>query len=511
MSDANLASIAFTSENTLGTALGQLQELRFTKESLGFEKESVTSAQIRSDRQVSDSQKVFGQPSGGFEFELSYAFILPWLAAALQAIWLDIIVDTSITTDAGDQTLTGSAGTFDFVPVGAAIKISGCTTEGSNGIKRVIAKSEDGSTLTLAAESLVTPDETTALTITGKTIRNGTERKSFSLEKRLINNDSADFYQNYKGMVVDTLTLNIESKNLITGSVGMLGTNYQLTSTGIDVGSIASETATGTLTLSDTVTPGETVTIGDRTYTFRAVADEADEVDTGANENDAAANLAAAINLDAGEGTLYGTGTVLNPWVTALAVGPLVVLQAIRPGAIGNAIVTTVTMTEGSFGSATLAGGVTQSSGYSVADTGPVMNGSNNIGQISLDEYNASEKFKSIKLEISNNVRGKDACGNSGNFDIGLGQFQLKGSMNAYFRDNGLLTRIKDHTSFSFEFYVEDASGNRLYFYAPHTKLMGGNPGITGVNTDVMLDASFESSYGGNATGATLIIDAFPV
>lgn len=505
MSDANLATIAYGPEATLGAGSTALQEIRFTKESLKFEKETVSSAEIRSDRQVSDNQKVFGQPIGGFDFELSYAFILPWLAAALQNDWIDLAITASIALDSGAQTATGAAATFDAVPVGAIVKIAGATTAGNNGPKRVIAKANDGSTITFAAGSLTANDGSASLTLTGKTLSNGITRKSHLIEKRLLNSAGEDFYQRFSGMVVDTLNLNVESKALITGTVGMVGTAYDISDDGIDAGALTPVAATGTLTLTGNAIANQTVTIGGVVYTFVDAADEPGEVTIGADASETIDNLAAEI---AGHGY-----TAANPLVVAAnGPGDTLNVQAILPGALGNAIGTTETLTNGYFGAATLTGGVTQAAGYAAAELGPVMNGTNNIGTIRMDGAAASDRFKTISIEIANNLRGKDACGVEGNFDIGMGQFKVTGNLNAYFRDNTLPAKIKAHTTFALEFYVEDSAGNRLYFYMPSVKPASGDPAITGINTDVMIDTAYEAIRGGaeNATGKTLIVDAIP-
>lgn len=505
MSDANLATIAYGPEATLGAGSTALQEIRFTKESLKFEKETVSSAEIRSDRQVSDNQKVFGQPIGGFDFELSYAFILPWLAAALQNDWLDLNITAATTLNSGTQVATAAAGTFDDVPVGAIVKIAGATTAGNNGPKRVIAKANDGSTLTFAAGSLTATDGSASLTFTGKTLSNGITRKSHLIEKRLLNSAGEDFYQRFSGMVVDTLSINIESKALITGALGMVGTAYDISDNGIDTGALAPVAATGILTLTGNALANETVTIGGVTYTFKASAAAPGEVTIGGTASDTIDNLVDEI---------LGLGlTAENPLVSAAAgAGDTMNITALLAGALGNAIGTTETLTNGSFGAATLTGGVSQAAGYAPAELGPVMNGTNNIGTIRMDGATASDRFKTISIQIANNLRGKDACGTEGNFDIGMGQFKVTGNLNAYFRDNSLPTKIKAHTTFALEFFVEDSAGNRLYFYMPSVKPASGDPAITGINTDVMIDTAYEAIRGGaeNASGKTLIIDAIP-
>ena len=90
---------------------------------------------------------------------------------------------------------------------------------------------------------------------------------------------------------------------------------------------------------------------------------------TEASAAGAITNLIAAINGGTGSGTLYGTGTVAHTLVTASAgAGTTVVLTAKTGGTAGNAIVTTETMTNASFGAVTLTGGLNFGGGTSYPD-----------------------------------------------------------------------------------------------------------------------------------------------
>lgn len=128
-------------------------------------------------------------------------------------------------------------------------------------------------------------------------------------------------------------------------------------------GAGAAARATGALTFSGTGTAADAITIGSVTYTLRAAPTTvANEVKIGATAAETAANLIAAINGDAGAGTLYGSLTVPHPDVTARADSSTVVgLVANVAGLAGNAIATTETGTNTSFGASTLTGGTAQS------------------------------------------------------------------------------------------------------------------------------------------------------
>lgn len=117
--------------------------------------------------------------------------------------------------------------------------------------------------------------------------------------------------------------------------------------------------ATGIFTLESLPANGTTVTLGASVYTFNTVLGGAGSVLIGADEEACIANLVAAINGGAGEGTVYGTGTVVNVSATAEQAPTDVQLTAtaITAGTAGNSIASTETVTGGSWTAATLTGG----------------------------------------------------------------------------------------------------------------------------------------------------------
>lgn len=117
--------------------------------------------------------------------------------------------------------------------------------------------------------------------------------------------------------------------------------------------------ATGVFTLAGNPTNGETVTIDGVTYTFVNTLAVAFDVLIGVAATNTLDNLVAAITAGAGSGTLYGTGTTAHPSVTAAAgVGDTVDVTASTAGSAGNSIATSTVSADGSWGSATLTGGL---------------------------------------------------------------------------------------------------------------------------------------------------------
>lgn len=124
--------------------------------------------------------------------------------------------------------------------------------------------------------------------------------------------------------------------------------------------------ATGVLTFTAAGTTLDTVTIGSHVYTLKtalSVPNVADEVLLGVSATATAANLAAAINGVSGAGTQYGSPTVANTQVTAVAATGVLTVTSLLPGISSNSIGTVKTSTAATWGAATLAGG-TGSAGF---------------------------------------------------------------------------------------------------------------------------------------------------
>lgn len=117
--------------------------------------------------------------------------------------------------------------------------------------------------------------------------------------------------------------------------------------------------ASGYLTFGAIPLNNETVTFDGTTYTFEtAFSNTAGKVLIGVSVSASIDNLAAAINGDAGAGTVYGTGTTSSSNGTAENIGnQQMYAYANTAGVAGNSIATTETLSDGAWTSATLTGG----------------------------------------------------------------------------------------------------------------------------------------------------------
>lgn len=515
MSDANYTEIAFVEEATYGITPddSNLRLLRLTGESLAHTKETVVSQELRSDRQRSDLVLVGAMATGSLQIEFSQAEYQTFLLAALgAAAWTVVNVTATATASATAQTLVTTGAGFADVPVGGYLKLAGLANAASNGIKKVISKSVDNNTLTFAAGSLAAAEVGASVTITGKDARNGIAKHHFTMERAILTPAGTKQYQAYTGMSVDTFNLTVASKALVTGEIGFMGKVGAPSDNSLNT--LNGDFAGGILTCGATdPADGDVVVIGNRTYTLKTVLGSTiDGILLSGTPATLAANIRAAIKGAAGGG--YGTthNAALPHSQVALAnetADATVELTALLMGAAGNAIATTTTASTGEldWGAATLTGGVTATAPIA-RTTNPVLSGSSNVGQIYQDATLMQERFKTLGLSIKNNLRGKDAIGEIGAFEIGWGTIDVTGNLEAYFRDNTLYRQLVNHETTGIGFMLTGADGAAIGVTLPAVKFGSGDPQATAINTDVMLKTDYTAIMD-ETLGCTIIVSAF--
>lgn len=161
MSDSNRTAVALVKETTPGTtpATPKFKKLRITGATLTSSTRTVTSAELRADRQIADLTKVGIEAGGQVPFELSHAAQEELFAGAMFNAWtarypLYLNADAALTEltgiDGATDTLTyNDDGRGAFVAKDL-VRLSGFANAQNNGIFEAQA--------TTAAGSLVLPD-----------------------------------------------------------------------------------------------------------------------------------------------------------------------------------------------------------------------------------------------------------------------------------------------------------------------------------------------------------------
>lgn len=227
MASSSRAQLFYLPEAVWGvTPAAAMTELRYTGESLGFQIRTVTSREVRADRQVSDLVRTGAEASGSVDLELSFGAHDPLLAAALFSAWATPV---SVSV-ADDIAASAAAGAFtstvtDFAAAGLVpgqwVRVDGFAagSGANNGFYRVVSVAA-GTLQVVPSPALDEPAAGLTVGVAGCLLRNGTDRTSFTLEKSF-----ADVGKTvaFTGMVPGGLELQVETGAILTGSIGFTG------------------------------------------------------------------------------------------------------------------------------------------------------------------------------------------------------------------------------------------------------------------------------------------------
>lgn len=241
MSDASRVKLSYIEESTYGvTPSGNLDEVRFTSESLNFALGTTQSNEIRADRNVPDLIQTSFQSEGAVEVELSYNSLDDWIEAALFA---DSTWSTGVSIVGADISVASNqfvATITDFVSegvlVGHWIYVAGFTDPANNGYFKVTAVTT--TTITVDATLVDEPDGD-PIQMASQFLKNGVTRKSYSIEKFF---SDVGQYISFVGMIPGNLDLSFAAQSIVTGSVGFLGAQSSITQASIGTGYTAANT-----------------------------------------------------------------------------------------------------------------------------------------------------------------------------------------------------------------------------------------------------------------------------
>ena len=122
-----------------------------------------------------------------------------------------------------------------------------------------------------------------------------------------------------------------------------------------------------------------------------------------------------------------------------------------------------------------------------------VMNTSSNVAQIrrggtSLLDAGVLNLVTEISFTINNNGRRKNAIG-----FLGAGEFNVSGTLNAYFDDTAIADDVVNNTETSVDVRFEDDGGHVFLLDAPRIKYSEGAPEVAGKNQDVTISPAFQA------------------
>lgn len=215
------------SETPLDGGAGEFKQARFISESYSGTPDTVESEQIRTDR-MSSGQVVTGLTVGGtHSFELAREEALDmFLESAMLNPWDSVAqITRALTINATAKTITAVTGSFiaDGLKKGDFVQLSGFTASGNNRIVMLTIVTDLVLTY-VGPEGMVDGTGVTTKYQRLDKLEIGITKQSLSIEKRFL--DLTNKTLNYKGMLANTFDLSVEFGQLIKGSFGFSGNDY---------------------------------------------------------------------------------------------------------------------------------------------------------------------------------------------------------------------------------------------------------------------------------------------
>lgn len=469
LQSSNRVKIAKVREATFGVtpATPAFKAVRQTSSGLALNPQTVVSNEIRSDRQVADVILVGYQAGGDIGGEMSFKSMDDYLEESLQGTWvanpyIEVITTDVEISDMSATVITVSAGGASF-KTGHLVFTNGFTTAANNGIISRVASST-GTTVTFPGAS-------------------------FSAEGAAIPVGASMRVVGFAGVASDILAVT-------AGGNALTSTALDFTTLGltigmwVKVGGVAAGTQFATAVNNDYC----------RISAIAATRLSFDRVPTGWAADTA---VGKTIQVFIGD-FLTNASTKRSNTIERQYLDHSPVTYEYLRGMVLNTFAVTVrsqaiaTYTQSFIGS----DAAVQTSRFAGATdvnapTNDVLNAASNVGRIGFDgSAVASPNYVTeAQWTYNNNLRRQPGVGTLGVIGVGDGEFNVSGNLNFYFGDKSVLDKLMNNTLTSFDIRVgrTDSFNESLVFDFPSIKLASGSPSVSGKNTDVMINASFQA------------------
>lgn len=248
MSQADLITHKYVQEVTLGVTPTSpaLTKINVVSSSIDANISTTVSNQITPNRANTSLVRTEGSTGGDLGIEWSYAAYDDFVEGALGGDFSTAVslTATDISASSTDNSINSVAAAFNTTNIlpGHWIKISGFTGAGAtanNGIAKVVSITT--SKIIVSGLTLVTDAAGESVTIKGKSVRNGTTRKSYTIEKEF--SDLSNVFAVHKGCVVNGMSINAAVGSIVSGSFTFAGTTTSYPATTSGTGSEIAATA----------------------------------------------------------------------------------------------------------------------------------------------------------------------------------------------------------------------------------------------------------------------------
>lgn len=466
MSDANRTAVRFIEESTFAVtpAAPAFQELRYNSSSLAYSPKTVISDEIRSDRQISDVILVGYETSGDISTELSYGNLDTLMCGALFSDWTLTPERTNVTADSIITDVAASTGTYT-VSSGAAfatgmlVRATGFTNSANNGVFVSTGGSATSAVFGSGAGMVneTAPPAGARLKVVGAQAGAADVAAITSPANRLT-----------------STTLNWTTLGLAVGMWVKIG-----------------GTAAGTKFATTANNGWARISAVAATYLEFDVVPAGWSADTGTGKTirvfwgDYMRNGTTERSFTI-EQAYEGLITPEYEYYTGMEVSNMsfeMSAQDIMKASM-SFMGSQATIGTTRFASATTV----------AAPTNDVLNTSSHVGSIREggSAVSGPNYVTAVKFSIDNNLRMQNAVGQAGAIGIGVGRANISGSLSTYFGSSALLAKLRANTATSYDFRLQDPSGTKAYIFdMPRIKFSGGNPEVSGVDTDMMIELGF--------------------
>jgi hypothetical protein len=483
----NQTGLYVTAESVWGTtpATPNLQELRYTGESVNYEIENVTSDEIRSDRMTSDTVQVGQTTSGGIDFELSYGSYDGLMESALYRAFSTangvgaVNTLTAGATGSGldfafntGGTITLGASVVSTFVAGQRIQVAGASTASNNAMYNILDVTGQVLTVSPAPAATVTEQATTQLIGSRNYIAAGATA------------DTLDIVTNTAG----TITLGAaHSHNIVAGqwilaggftASNLNGVYHRVVSVAGNVLTVSPVPATtetnqtsGWISGSVLRNAPDAASIVQKSYTLQKRFNDA----TAVTYQNLAGMIADTMSLS------FETGSILT-------------------GSFGF-------MGKGSeIGTSQIAGAVDID-----ATTTDVMNSVSNLQNIEFDDTDTTACLVSMSLETTGNLRAQNCIGSLAAVGVGTGRLEITGDVTLFFENITEYNKFLNNTSFKVSFRVQDVYNNAYVITLPKVKYEGMTMNSGGLDGEVELSGTYRALLGTTAGVNYMIeIDRLP-
>lgn len=218
--------LSYVAETTHGTTPGSpsMKTLRSTSRNINGTKGTLSTNEVRSDRQIADVRHGFNSVAGSVGFELSVEAYDDLLEAALGGAWATggSTAATTLSTAATGNKITRATGSFitDGHKVGHVVALANSATQDGNYTITAVSALEVTVLETVTTEA-GDGDETLALV--GKVLDVGNTLTTFTFERLFT--DIAK-YQVYRGCAINSMSMSIIPEEIVGGTFDIVGMSF---------------------------------------------------------------------------------------------------------------------------------------------------------------------------------------------------------------------------------------------------------------------------------------------